>query len=563
MGDVAVVYIADIIISRDGTEVVRVNYGSLVPTENVSLSIVEEPVLPEIIVPPAPLTVIQLRVGDPVFVVGGNRGSMQTSPVVVDGEPYIPLSFIAEITGITEFDALQTSRIDGNEMASLSSVSDVLGIPADWNSTNQTIRISVEGDIITAVEVQPAPQPDAISPLRTLEDHSVPIDFTDIISRSNFDLTRALSGPRMQDAFSDYFSLGVAINGYSISNASINSHEMAAITAYHFNSVSYSNLMKPENLLDAPASRRNAQAGDEAGVAIRFDDAIPGLEFASANGLGMRGHVLVWHTQTPDWFFREGFSSGGDLVDREIMIARLESYIRQVLEFTNENYPGVIYAWDVVNEAVTTARGQFDNSTGWHTRSHWGDTDNQRENMWYSTIGPEYVELAFTFARQYAEPGVMLYYNDYNTFQNDKTQAIVALLTELVEKDLVDGMGMQSAFGLGWPSSLRSGSNSVRQALAAYSALGVEIQMTELTVRVGSPDYFEEQAERYREFFDVVLEMHQANGGPANITNVTFFGLMDNYHLYNNFEQYYWLFDYMLQPKPAFFAVMDVPVAYE
>ena len=30
----------------------------------------------------------------------------------------------------------------------------------------------------------------------------------------------------------------------------------------------------------------------------------------------------------------------------------MESYIKQMLEHVQVNYPGVIYCWDVVNEAV-------------------------------------------------------------------------------------------------------------------------------------------------------------------------------------------------------------------
>ncbi|MCM8900025.1 endo-1,4-beta-xylanase [Caldicoprobacter algeriensis] len=93
--------------------------------------------------------------------------------------------------------------------------------------------------------------------------------------------------------------------------------------------------------------------------AVKFDTVIPGLEFCKENGIQMRGHVLVWHNQVPDWFFREGYESDGEFVDKETMLARMESYIRQVLEFTQKEYSGVIYAWDVVNEAVEITDGSF------------------------------------------------------------------------------------------------------------------------------------------------------------------------------------------------------------
>ncbi|MCL2371848.1 MAG: endo-1,4-beta-xylanase [Defluviitaleaceae bacterium] len=551
-------YVTDVIASYGGEEVSRAGLANFVALDGASLTLVADPGFPDFVPPPGPKTEVQLRVGDLVFIVSGMRGTLDVAPVVIDGVPYLPLSFISEATGITEFpDELQTAEEYGHQMVSLYSLTSVLGIPGEWNSTTQFIRISVEIDRVSAVEVEPAQQPDAIRPLRTLEDQRVPIDFEDVKTRSDFDLSRALSGPHLYQTFEDFFSLGVSLNGINLTNVSIISHELAALTAYHFNSITYSNLMKPDFLLDHANSMANAQAGDETAVAVHFHNAIPGMEFAKANGLMMRGHTLLWHTQTPDWFFREGFEAGGELASREVMIARLESYISQVLDFFQTYYPGIIYAWDVVNEAVTTARGQYNNERGWHTRTHHGPSDNPISNRWYETVGPDYVRYAFTFARRYADPDVRLFYNDYNTFQRDKTMAIVNLLTYLQEHDLVDGMGMQSAFGLQWPGSLRTGENSVVQAIEAFSALGLELHMSEHTVRVGSPDFFERQAERYREFFEIVLEMHVNNGGPANITNVTFFGLMDNYLFYAGFEQYYWLFDYRLQPKPAFYAVMD------
>ena len=569
------IYIAEITVERTRQEVLRIEFDpnnnnlGFVPTGGASLIVVPEPDLAR--VPTRAVlnepTNVGLRVGDVVFTVGRNRGTMNAAPMIIDGIPFIPLCFVGEISNmsmsemleeIERDDMIQIETVDGNVMLSLDSVFEFLGTEATWNSTSQVITLTVEYGAIAGMEIEVSIPPTPLQPFRTLEDQRIPVNFAEIIEASYFDLTRAFSYSPLYELFSDFFSLGVAINGINISNASVNSHELAALTAYHFNSVVYSNLMKPDFLIDRTRSMANALDGDETGVAVRFDDALPGLEFARANGLGMRGHTLVWHTQTPEWFFREGFTTNGDFVSREIMIARLESYIRQVLQFTNEYFPGIIYAWDVVNEAVTTAPGQFNNDTGWFTRSHWGDVNNPRDNLWYKVIGPEYVELAFTFARRYAAPYVRLFYNDYNTFQADKTLAIVALLTELVEKGLVDGMGMQSAFGLNWPSSLSTGANSVRQAIEQFSALGLEIQMTEVTVRAGSPDFFEHQALRYQEFFEVVLEMHHLNGGPANITNVTLFGLMDSYKFYANFEQFYWLFDYRLQPKPAFYAVRGV-----
>src|SRR5690606_31423571 len=155
----------------------------------------------------------------------------------------------------------------------------------------------------------------------------------------------------LMEAYQGYFKMGVGLNGYNVQTDTVNSRAMQEIIKYHFNSVTYSNLMKPDYLLDHAGSVRNFRNGNPE-PAVRFDTVIRGLEFAKDNNIGMRGHTLVWHHQTPEWFFREGYSQTGDFVDRDTMLLRLESYIRQVLQFVQSEYPGVAYAWDVVNEAV-------------------------------------------------------------------------------------------------------------------------------------------------------------------------------------------------------------------
>ena len=85
------------------------------------------------------------------------------------------------------------------------------------------------------------------------------------------------------------------------------------------------------------------------------------LNICKNNGLKMRGHVLVWHTQTPEWFFYEDWGSTGsnELVSIDEMNARLEWYIKTVLnhikdwEDTNNNGERIVTTWDVVNEAIS------------------------------------------------------------------------------------------------------------------------------------------------------------------------------------------------------------------
>lgn len=370
-----------------------------------------------------------------------------------------------------------------------------------------------------------------------------------------YDLTAALSATPLKEAYEDYFKIGVGLNGSNIETDTVNSRAMTEIIKHHFNSVTYSNLMKPAYLLDQAGSIQNAQSGNPE-PAVRYDTVIRGLEFAKANGIGMRGHVLVWHNQTPDWFFREGYRSDAPYVDRETMLLRLESYIRQVLEFTQSHYPGVIYAWDVVNEAVENTPGSYELASGFNIRTRF---DGTRENPWYRVVGPDYVEKAFEYARKYAEPGVKLFYNDYNTFQPSKTLAIYRLASHLKERGLIDGIGMQGYMDLNYPG-IAAGRDSFKAAIARFAELGLEIHITELSIRTPdeTPASFLRQADRYEEVFRVLVEMSRASGGPAEITSVTVFGLMDHYLFYANDPTTTRLFDGKLQPKPAFYSVLQV-----
>ena len=129
-----------------------------------------------------------------------------------------------------------------------------------------------------------------------------------LIVVDGYDITASVTGLPLQDAYREYFKIGVGLNGNSVQTDTVNSAAMTEIIKYHFNSVTYSNLMKPAYLLDHAGSIRNLSTGNPE-PAVRFDTMTRGLEFAQANDIQMRGHVLVWHNQTPDWFFREGYTA--------------------------------------------------------------------------------------------------------------------------------------------------------------------------------------------------------------------------------------------------------------
>lgn len=363
---------------------------------------------------------------------------------------------------------------------------------------------------------------------------------------SDYDLTRALTDTALKDMCADYFTLGVGINGSTLENQTLNLPEYMAVSEKHFNSVTMTNLMKSCYILDQNGSKDSLKDGDGSPV-LSFDSIDPTLQWCMDHGMKMRGHTLVWHAQAPEWFFREGYDEKGAYVDKKTMLFRMESYIKQLLTHVQDNYPGVVYCWDVVNEAVDPDKGDKDSFFRCRTENE-GVT-----NPWYATIGEDYVEMAFTYAREYADPEVKLFYNDFNTYMIPKTNAIYALCESLKEKGLIDGIGMQGYWGISYPSIA-----SIEAAIKKFATLDLEIHITELSIPVDeeTDEEFEKQGKAYLQTFLMLHNMDTAGGGEANITNVTVFGLKDHYRKEDTTNARF--FDAEYQPKPAYEKVQKI-----
>jgi endo-1,4-beta-xylanase len=316
--------------------------------------------------------------------------------------------------------------------------------------------------------------------------------------------------------------------------------EKAQFIVNQFNSITCENEMKADFTLDRTAT---LAAGDEECPVVNMNNADTALAFAQKNGLQMRGHTLVWHGQTPRWLFTAGYDDDPEapFVTREVLLKRMENYIRQELEYVNSNYPGVIYAWDVVNEAIEPGDGQ----------EHYIRTTN---NYWYDVLGEDYIEMAFTFARKYAAPDQKLFYNDYGTYEKNKLFPICDMIGKLKEKNLIDGIGMQDHIALDYPAI-----QDYQYAINKYAELGIEIQVTELDINNedNSEEAQQKLASRYKLVMTILMNCIEKRN--ANITSVTFWGLTDDRSWLNNSESanYPLLFDKDLKPKPAFFGVLQ------
>ena len=254
-----------------------------------------------------------------------------------------------------------------------------------------------------------------------------------------------------------------------------------------------------------------------------FDDADYLVSFARAHGMQIRGHNLVWGIGNPDWLAKGNFT-------RDQLVAILYEHINTVVS----RYRGKIAAWDVVNEALDS------------------QTDSLGDTLWLKGIGPDYVDMAFKFARE-ADPNVKLIYNDYgDPGLSKRGDAIYALVKGLKDRGVpIDGVGFQSHFTLDAPQMQGIDANMKR-----YRALGLDVEITELDVRIPVPAAaadLTKQAQIYHDYTQTCL----AND---NCKMIVTWGFTDKYSWIPSAYPGFGAglpFDEHYQPKAAYGGLID------
>ena len=217
------------------------------------------------------------------------------------------------------------------------------------------------------------------------------------------------------------------------------------------------------------------------------------------------------------------------------MLSRLENYIKGVLTFVQDEYPDIIYAWDVVNEII-------------------GEGDYRR-SLWTKVVGEDFFIKAFEYARNYADKNVKLFYNDYNTFEKEKRDLILEkVLKPLMNKGLVDGKGMQSHLVLG-----EHDLDLYSKALDIYGKTGLEIQIAELDIHIAdnSDEALDKLADMYEKLFKILVSAKDDKR--ADITSVTFWNLQDEDSWLTSFRKetsYPLLFHNEGEYKKAYYCVI-------
>lgn len=339
--------------------------------------------------------------------------------------------------------------------------------------------------------------------------------------------TSAHKIPALKEAYTNYFHIGTAVSMNHLRG------QEATLVSKHFNSITAENDMKPINLLRKDGT-------------YNYDRADRIVQFARNNGMKVRGHTLIWHKQTPDWFF---LNENGLPLDSTALYSRLDTYITDVMQHFGDD----IYAWDVVNEALSDNAGEL----------------FRTDSPWYKACQEAYIAHAFRTAHR-VNPKMKLFYNDYNLTQPAKRQKAYTMLKALLEAGVpITGVGMQGHWSMQDITP-----QAIQESIDLFSSLGLEIQITELDLttystyhgegaknqvketRAWTPQLETEQAE----VFKAIFEVFRANKN--KITSVTLWGLADNYTWLDNFpvpnrKDYPLLFNQELEPKKAFWEMLD------
>ena len=361
-------------------------------------------------------------------------------------------------------------------------------------------------------------------------------DVTVTAKKSSNTVSAASAEKGLKDEFANYFRVGNILNGGTVQNSTI-----TASFLKDYNSVECENETKPDATL--VQSQCN---GTNIGVSLKNAASI--MDFCVNNHLAMRGHTLVWHSQTPVWFFKENFDANGNWVSSAVMDQRMETYIKNMFEAIQTQYPELnLYAYDVANECISDDQNRTANYGG--TREPGENISGQ--SPWVQIYGSNaFVEKAFTYARKYAPESCQLYYNDYNEYWDHKRDAIYSMCKSLYEKGLLDGIGMQSHINADYDGF--SGVSAYTTAMKKFLSIGCDVQITELDITMENGKYtLQQQADKYKAIFQAAMDWNKNPTSDGRVKAVCIWG-PDDANTWIKTENTPLLYDTNHQPKLAY-----------
>ena len=385
-----------------------------------------------------------------------------------------------------------------------------------------------------------------------------------------------------------------SIAGTAIMLSEISDDTLMELVEKHFNAVTFGNELKPDALFNYQIDGNSVPTktitfeGEELQVPV-VNDAGDSLDFSRADAMAdkilewnnahldqkirIRGHVLVWHSQTQEWFFHENYDITKPYVNKETMNRRLEWFISSVFdhyfgEAANGKYDGLFYGWDVVNEAVIGNTYRTDKVSAAESLSEIRHGNNS--SWWHVYESNEFIINAFKYANKYAPKDVELYYNDFGETDNTKCEGIVKLIKDVKSADgtRLDAFGMQAHYNVDGFSAAQ-----FKSVAKKYAAAAGKVQLTELDFKASSTydgtaaakeSEYTKMAYCHKNLYEAIKAL-KAEG--TNVSGLTVWGVIEpNSWLHsqsnvgggaNGSAQCPLLFDGNYKAKPAYWAYVD------
>ncbi len=384
-----------------------------------------------------------------------------------------------------------------------------------------------------------------------------------------------------------------AIAGTAIMSSEITDNTLMELVEKHFNAVTFGNELKPDaifnyQLENSIATKTVQFNGQDLEVPV-VNETGDSLDFSRADAMvekimewneehpdkkiRIRGHVLVWHSQTQEWFFHENYDISKPYVDKDTLNRRLEWYISSVFDHyfgdsANGRYDGLFYGWDVVNEAVIGNTYRTDTVSTAESLDEIRHGNNS--SWWHVYQSNEFIINAFKYANKYAPKDVELYYNDFGETDNIKSEGIINLINDVKSADgtRLDAFGMQAHY------SVDSFSVAQFKTVAQkYAAAAGKVQLTELDFQSSSAyksgaaskeSEYTKIAYCHKQLFEAAKDLKK-NG--TNVAGITVWGVIEPnswLHSQSNVgggadgsKQCPLLFDGKYKAKPAYWAYVD------
>lgn len=385
-----------------------------------------------------------------------------------------------------------------------------------------------------------------------------------------------------------------SIAGTAIMLSEISDDTLMELVEKHFNAVTFGNELKPDALFNYQIDGNSVPTktitfeGEELQVPV-VNDAGDSLDFSRADAMAdkilewnnahpdqkirIRGHVLVWHSQTQEWFFHENYDITKPYVNKETMNRRLEWFISSVFdhyfgEAANGKYDGLFYGWDVVNEAVIGNTYRTDKVSAAESLSEIRHGNNS--SWWHVYESNEFIINAFKYANKYAPANVELYYNDFGETDNTKCEGIVKLINDVksAEGTRLDAFGMQAHYNVDGFSAAQFKSVAKKYAQAAG-----KVQLTELDFKASSTydgtaatkeSEYTKMAYCHKNLYEAIKALKKEG---TNVSGLTVWGVIEpNSWLHSQSDlgggasgsaQCPLLFDGNYKAKPAYWAYVD------